>query len=89
MIRDELIPDHELALSALLKSDVPSVELDRENAIRFLRKETINSDGLPRGWVLAVFGGRSLGWMKVLPNRMNNYYPAAWRITTTKQPGNE
>ncbi|TAJ53096.1 MAG: hypothetical protein EPO58_10940, partial [Chitinophagaceae bacterium] len=21
-----------------------------------------------------------LGWVKVLPNRVNNYYPAEWRI---------
>lgn len=89
VIRNELIPDHELALSRVLKPAVTSVDLNREQAIRYLRKENIESGSFPGGWVLARFGTRPLGWMKVLPNRMNNYYPAAWRITTSKQVDNE
>ncbi|WP_336517708.1 methyltransferase RsmF C-terminal domain-like protein [Pollutibacter soli] len=89
VIRNELIPDHELALSNLLNQGIASVELDREQSIRFLRKENLDSSGFPKGWVLARFGSRPLGWMKVLPNRANNYYPAAWRITTSKQIDNE
>lgn len=89
VIRNELIPDHELALNRILKPTVTSVELDRELAIRYLRKENMESGNFPKGWVLARFGARPLGWMKVLPNRVNNYYPAAWRITTSKQIDNE
>jgi NOL1/NOP2/fmu family ribosome biogenesis protein len=26
------------------------------------------------------YNGLGLGWAKILPNRMNNYYPQEWRI---------
>jgi len=26
------------------------------------------------------YGGLNLGWIKVLPGRINNYYPKEWRI---------
>jgi NOL1/NOP2/fmu family ribosome biogenesis protein len=35
---------------------------------------------MPLGWCLACFKGQALGWMKVLPNRVNNYFPAEYRI---------
>lgn len=31
-------------------------------------------------WMLASFHGLPLGWMKLLPNRINNYFPNEWRI---------
>ena len=36
--------------------------------------------GAPSGWVLAGFGGLALGWIKAMPNRMNNYLPMERRI---------
>jgi NOL1/NOP2/fmu family ribosome biogenesis protein len=33
-----------------------------------------------KGWNLMRFGGQPIGWAKILPNRINNYYPAEWRI---------
>ncbi|MFY7840347.1 MAG: methyltransferase RsmF C-terminal domain-like protein [Lacibacter sp.] len=33
-----------------------------------------------KGWALATYNGFGLGWMKLLGNRMNNYYPKEWRI---------
>jgi len=36
--------------------------------------------GCPQGWTLARYKALNLGWLKILPNRANNYLPAAWRI---------
>ena len=30
-----------------------------------------------------MFEGRALGWAKLLPNRVNNYYPKELRILTS------
>lgn len=80
-----LIPAHDLALSLICRQDVPSLELTKEEALEYLRKgnlaPSINGQGL-RGWILATYEGSALGWMKMLPNRINNYYPKAWRIAT-------
>lgn len=74
------IPSHSLALSTLLHPDVPAVELERQEALLFLKKETFPISNPNKGWHLAKYRGLPLGWMKLLPNRMNNYLPKEWRI---------
>ena len=37
-------------------------------------------DNASIGWNWVQFEGVVLGLVKVLPNRINNYYPAEWRI---------
>ncbi|MBK7936411.1 MAG: RNA methyltransferase [Lewinellaceae bacterium] len=77
----DFIPSHALALSRLVSPALPALELSREQALLFLKKETFDiAPDAPRGWTLARFEGLNLGWMKVLPNRMNNYLPAERRI---------
>lgn len=75
----DVIPAHELALSLLPLSHFPTVELKKEDALQYLRRKHIEVSA-PGGWNLARYNGLPLGWMKVLPNRINNYYPAEWRI---------
>lgn len=84
----DFIPEHELALSVLISEQLPAIELSREEAISYLRKDEFPaaSDKLQaaregrRGWSLVRYQGQNLGWVKVLPNRVNNYYPKEWRI---------
>jgi NOL1/NOP2/sun family putative RNA methylase len=80
----ELIPDHDLALSQLpINQAVQRLDLPLELAIRYLRKDELQPDDLPHtylGWVLMCYQGKGLGWAKILPNRLNNYYPKEWRI---------
>lgn len=76
----ELLPDHELALSTALNADSPSLDLDRENALRFLKKEPFEYQAETTGWAAVRYEGHALGWAKVLPNRLNNYLPKDWRI---------
>ena len=78
----DIIPHHALALSTLLQQAVPAAELSREQAVQYLQKKDIvlDTSQLEKGWQLATHCGLPLGWMKVLPNRINNYYPSEWRI---------
>lgn len=80
----EFIPEHELALSALTGEQLPAIELSWEEAIEYLRKDELRAAGgklqAGRGWTLVRYQGQNLGWIKVLPNRVNNYYPKEWRI---------
>jgi len=82
MANGDLIPAHDLALSLARRQDIPTVALTKEEALGYLRKGSlsagINKQGL-RGWALASYKEVALGWMKVLPGRINNYYPKAWR----------
>jgi 16S rRNA C967 or C1407 C5-methylase (RsmB/RsmF family)/NOL1/NOP2/fmu family ribosome biogenesis protein len=77
--KNDLIPDHEFALSSLPAQTIPAVELNDDDAIRYLRKEDIIIDSV-KGWTLMQYKSHNLGWAKVLPNRVNNYYPKEWRI---------
>jgi len=76
----ELLPDHELALSTALRPDSPSLHLDRENALKFLKKEPFAYEAETTGWAAVRHEGHALGRVKVLPNRLNNYLPKDWRI---------
>ncbi|MEI9933856.1 MAG: hypothetical protein WDM71_03195 [Ferruginibacter sp.] len=80
IIRDELIPDHELAMSISMTDNIQSVEVDEETALQYLRRAEIKLDINYKGWALINFRNLSLGWVKILPGRVNNYYPKDWRI---------
>jgi len=85
----DLVPDHELALSIIINKDaVLQTELDREQAIQYLRRENIAIDITDKGWSLMNFEGHALGWAKLLPNRINNYYPKEIRIMNQQSPPN-
>ncbi len=77
----DFVPSHALALSQLAATTLPGVDLNREQAQLFLKREVFDlPTDTPRGWALARYAGLNLGWMKCLPNRMNNYLPAERRI---------
>ena len=80
IIRDELVPAHELAVSGRISEAVVRFEVDKETALQYLRREEIKIDTDRKGWALITFQQLPLGWIKLLGNRINNYYPAAWRI---------
>jgi 16S rRNA C967 or C1407 C5-methylase (RsmB/RsmF family)/NOL1/NOP2/fmu family ribosome biogenesis protein len=75
----DVIPAHELALSRLSEA-FPSIPLTKEQSLQYLRRKELVLEDAPKGWNLVSYGGLPLGWVKVLPNRVNNYYPAEWRI---------
>ena len=80
IVRDRIVPDHELAMSLLRQPDIPSVALDRIDALRYLSKEDVFLEEASKGWNLATYKGLAMGLLNRLPNRANNAYPSEWRI---------
>ncbi len=81
MIRGELNPDHELAMSLLGSSQIKRQELTLEQALVFLKKEKLDIPFEEKGWIIMTYMGAPLGWLKAMEGRSNNYYPKNWRIT--------
>jgi 16S rRNA C967 or C1407 C5-methylase (RsmB/RsmF family)/NOL1/NOP2/fmu family ribosome biogenesis protein len=77
----DLIPDHQLALSLYLSDNINRVELAKEEAMKYLRREDFTLNEAQKGWSLMTFKNFGLGWAKVLPNRLNNYYPKELKVT--------
>lgn len=84
----DLIPHHSLAMStALADGAFPKAEVTYEQAIAYLRKESLVLDaGIPRGYVLLTYQNIPLGFMKNIGNRANNLYPQEWRIRSGYLP---
>lgn len=80
LLRDQLIPDHELILSLCLSDKAPRVALSLDEALRYLRKQDILPGAAGKGWWVVTYAGLPLGAIKHLGNRVNNYYPSSWRI---------
>lgn len=80
LMRDKLIPDHALAMSNLVSHSVGSIELNDEQAIQYLQRKDLKIYTQQKGWQLVNYDGHPLGWINVLPNRINNYYPKELRI---------
>ena len=79
---NDFIPSHDLALSTAIAKDLPAIELPKDEALKFLKREnlTIEFSDQPKGWLLAQYQGLNLGFMKVIGDRVNNYLPKEWRI---------
>ncbi len=81
MMNDKLLPAHQLAMSNKLSKSVMSIEVTKEQAIKYLRKDTlILTEKHEQGIYLLTYQGLGIGWVKVLQNRINNYLPTHLRI---------
>ena len=78
----DVIPAHSLALSVSFNRDAfPSVEVDFETAVAYLRREAIVlPEDTTKGFVLITYRHYPLGWVKNIGSRSNNLYPQEWRI---------
>lgn len=78
---EKIIPSHALALSTSLnKENIVQWELSRADALAYLRKEPLSAVPEIRGFALITYQHTPLGWANCLSNRVNNLYPANWRI---------
>jgi 16S rRNA C967 or C1407 C5-methylase (RsmB/RsmF family)/NOL1/NOP2/fmu family ribosome biogenesis protein len=75
----DFIPAHELAVSYLPLDSFNAIDLDKEQALSYLRRAEFSCT-VQKGWSLMRYNRLGLGWAKILPNRINNYYPQEWRI---------
>ncbi|MEO6404970.1 MAG: RNA methyltransferase [Ferruginibacter sp.] len=80
VIRNDFIPAHALAVSFYVSPLVRKIECEKEFVLEYLRRRTINIPGEDQGWALITYKKIGIGWIKVLKNRVNNYYPNGWRI---------
>ena len=79
LIKEDVIPHHDLALSIHKSKQIQTIECTQEQSIQFLKKELQIIDG-QKGWNLMTFNGFGFGWIKHLGNRLNNYLPNEFRI---------
>ncbi len=79
VIKNEVVPHHDLALSIHCLDAVQHIECNEEESIKFLKKELNMIEGY-KGWNLMTYQGFGLGWIKHLGNRINNYLPNEFRI---------
>ena len=61
------------------------LELSYDDAVRYLRREALHISA-PRGLMAVTYQGLPLGLGKSVGTRLNNLYPAEWRIRTTYNP---
>ncbi|AVM51763.1 16S rRNA C967 or C1407 C5-methylase (RsmB/RsmF family) [Bacteroides zoogleoformans] len=82
------VPAHALAMStALNRAAFVCEEIGSEQAIAYLRKETVVlPETAPRGVVLLTYQHIPLGFVKNIGNRANNLYPQEWRIRSGYMP---
>jgi NOL1/NOP2/fmu family ribosome biogenesis protein len=73
-------PDHEFSMSTALSAPVACLALSLDQSLQYLRRETLDIQDGGKGWVCLSYEGLPLGFGKMLPNRLNNYYPSEWRI---------
>lgn len=76
----DFVPAHALALNVAIKNEIPKLILEKDQSLRFLKKEMIPLIEILSGWALATYENQNLGWLKGIGNRINNYFPKDWRI---------
>ena len=83
----DVIPEHNLALSSALSEAFPRVEVELDQALSYLRRESLQlSSDVPVGYVILTYKGRNIGFVKNIGNRCNNLYPQEWRIRSGYTP---
>ena len=78
LIGNQLIPDHALAMSLDRHQELSTYECTVDQVLLFFDKKLELEPNMPSGWVLLTYMGNGLGWVKCLPNRINNYLPKNW-----------
>lgn len=75
-------PDISDILSCSREKDLyPEIDLDKETALKYLRREAIIlPPDVPKGYVIVRYKGMPLGAVKNIGSRANNLYPKQWRI---------
>ncbi len=73
---------HPVLMSRIfLRGSLPEVEVDKEDALRYLRHQTLVLPAdTPRGITVLTFEGLPLGAVNNLGNRANNLYPQEFKI---------
>lgn len=79
MMKNDWQFHHALAMNPFLLKGVPSIPVDLEQALLYLKGETFTLLSEKETYLLS-YENCPLGWIKHLGNRFNNLYPKEWRI---------
>ncbi len=78
---NKFTPFHHAVLNPEIRfRNTPYIDLTKEEALRYLRRETIHKNDWEEGFNIVRFEGYNLGLIKKIQRRSNNYYPKEWRI---------
>lgn len=72
-------PEHALAMALDVNQSKRCMELNDEQAIKYLSGETLSWDG-EKGWTLILWKGLALGWGKASNGMMKNHLPKGLRL---------
>jgi 16S rRNA C967 or C1407 C5-methylase (RsmB/RsmF family) len=79
--KNKIVPNHALALSIYRNPDpLPGLAVSVEQALAYLRMEPLRLDTLAQGFRVIEFEGLGLGWVNVLPGRINSLFPSSKRV---------
>ena len=83
-VKKGIIPHPTLAHSlSFAQTNFNTIPLADDDAILFLSGHSL-SISAPKGWTVCSWNDLPLGWAKSIGNRLNNHYPAPWRIQNQK-----
>ena len=81
IFKGKLKPEHPLALYiGLNKGIVPRVELSKDDALDYLRRQDIPAVQFDEGINIVMYGNTPIGFIKRIGTRCNNMYPKDLRI---------
>ena len=75
--RNYVEPDHALAMALFPAQAANTLDLDEENALRYLAGETFDVPG--RGWTLVTHRNLPMGWGKIANGTLKNHLPKGLR----------
>lgn len=77
----DFVPDPDWALSIDFDRETyPCIEVDKQTALHFLHRDSLNLPGAPLGYLALTYRGVPLGFVKNIGNRCNNLHPQGRRI---------
>jgi 16S rRNA C967 or C1407 C5-methylase (RsmB/RsmF family)/NOL1/NOP2/fmu family ribosome biogenesis protein len=84
--KENLLPEHDAAMSQIFsRSSFPAVDLAYDEAVAYLRRDTMTIKPTEKGWHVVRYKDVPLGWINNIGTRINNYYPVEWRIRMQKE----
>lgn len=75
----DILPHHAAALSIYLSKQVPSFPVEKEEALKFLKGESLQKK-MDKGWWAIQYENNCIGWAKSTGDRLNNHFPKEWKI---------
>lgn len=64
----------------IFEASTPRVELDLQQALRYLHRDALSLPGAPQGLLVVCYRSHPLGFVKNIGSRCNNLYPKSRRI---------